>query len=234
MRSFLAAVVAASAIAGGASLQAEAAAGTSPSGVAIRGPDSHAGTLRGQLHLARATIDDDDDDERPSRRWRMDGRTGRLHYDAGPRRTRAERHTRTARHGWRHSRHAAGQRRVARRSVNRPARDAIRIPPTRSTLLAVPSGTDITGVASYYWQGQVTATGERYNPEGMTAAHRTLPFGTRVRVTHLGNGRSVDVRINDRGPYIGGRIIDLSRGAAGILGMHQQGLARVKVTVLGR
>jgi rare lipoprotein A len=53
-------------------------------------------------------------------------------------------------------------------------------------------------------------------------------------VTHLGNGRSVDVRINDRGPYVGGRIIDLSRGAAGMLGMHGQGVARVKVTVLGR
>jgi rare lipoprotein A len=68
----------------------------------------------------------------------------------------------------------------------------------------------------------------------MTAAHRSLPFGTRVRVTHLGNGRTVEVRINDRGPYVGGRIIDLSQGAAGVLGMHDQGVARVKVTVLGR
>ena len=71
-------------------------------------------------------------------------------------------------------------------------------------------------------------------PDGMTAAHRSLPFGTRVRVTHLGNGRSVDVRINDRGPFIGGRIIDLSSGAAGVIGMHGQGVARVQVTVLGR
>ena len=68
----------------------------------------------------------------------------------------------------------------------------------------------------------------------MTAAHRTLPFGTRVRVTHMGNGRSVDVRINDRGPYIAGRIIDLSRAAAGVIGMTGQGIARVSVTVLGR
>jgi rare lipoprotein A len=91
-----------------------------------------------------------------------------------------------------------------------------------------------TGMASFYWQGHTTASGARFNPEGMTAAHRSLPFGTRVRVTHLGNGRTVEVRINDRGPFVGGRIIDLSRGAAGVLGMHGQGVARVQVTVLGR
>ena len=68
----------------------------------------------------------------------------------------------------------------------------------------------------------------------MTAAHRTLPFGTKVRVTHMGSGRSVVVRINDRGPFVGGRIIDLSKGAAGVIGMHKQGVARVKVTVLDR
>ena len=68
----------------------------------------------------------------------------------------------------------------------------------------------------------------------MTAAHRTLPFGTKVRVTHLGNGRTVDVTINDRGPFIAGRIIDLSKGAAGVIGMTGQGLARVAVEVLGR
>jgi rare lipoprotein A len=193
------------------------------------------GVHRGQLHLARYVFDND------ARGWRMDGRTGRLYYDAGPGRTRATRHanrsvrhTRSAKRAWRSKRHAAGQRRVVRRSVHRTARNLVRIRPTRNTVLALPEGSDITGIASYYWQGQRTATGERYNPEGMTAAHRTLPFGTRVRVTHLGNGRSVDVRINDRGPYIGGRIIDLSRGAAGILGMHHQGVARVKVTVIGR
>ena len=68
----------------------------------------------------------------------------------------------------------------------------------------------------------------------MTAAHRTLPFGTRVRVTHAASGRSVDVRINDRGPYIAGRIIDLSRAAAGVIGMTGQGIARVSVSILGR
>jgi rare lipoprotein A len=68
----------------------------------------------------------------------------------------------------------------------------------------------------------------------MTAAHKSLPFGTKVRVTHLGNGRSVDVKINDRGPYVAGRIIDLSKAAASVLGMQSQGVAKVKVTVLGR
>lgn len=94
-----------------------------------------------------------------------------------------------------------------------------------------------TGLASFYggrFHGRLTASGARFDLSAMTAAHRSLPFGTRVRVTHLGNGRTVDVRINDRGPYVGGRIIDLSRGAAGVLGMHGQGVARVKVTVLGR
>lgn len=68
----------------------------------------------------------------------------------------------------------------------------------------------------------------------MTAAHKTLPFGTRVRVTHLGSGRSVEVLINDRGPYVGGRIIDLSKGAASAIGMTDQGIARIGMTVLGR
>lgn len=90
------------------------------------------------------------------------------------------------------------------------------------------------GVASFYWQPQRVASGGWFNPNAMTAAHKTLPFGTRVRVTHLGNGRSVEVKINDRGPYIAGRIIDLSKAAAGIIGMTGQGIARVAVEVLGR
>ena len=68
----------------------------------------------------------------------------------------------------------------------------------------------------------------------MTAAHKTLPFGTRVRVTHAGTGRSVTVTINDRGPYIRGRIIDLSRAAAGVIGMRGSGVANVRLEVLGR
>jgi rare lipoprotein A len=88
------------------------------------------------------------------------------------------------------------------------------------------------GTASWYHEGSRTATGERYNPDGISAAHRTLPFGTRVLVTHKRTGRTVVVRINDRGPFIGGRIIDLSRGAKRVLGMD--GLAPVCITVLGR
>ena len=91
-----------------------------------------------------------------------------------------------------------------------------------------------SGIASYYWQGQQTASGARFNPNGLTAAHRTLPFGTRVQVTNHSNGRSVTVTINDRGPFIKGRVIDLSRGAASAIGMTGQGLARVSYTVVGR
>ena len=90
------------------------------------------------------------------------------------------------------------------------------------------------GVASFYWQPQRVASGGWFNPNAMTAAHKTLPFGTRVRVTHVSNGRSVVVRINDRGPYIRGRIIDLSKAAAGVIGMQGQGVARVRMEVLGR
>jgi rare lipoprotein A len=88
------------------------------------------------------------------------------------------------------------------------------------------------GTASWYHEGSRTANGERYRPDGITAAHKKLPFGTRVKVTHKGTGRSVTVRINDRGPFIRGRIIDLSRGAKRVLGMG--GLAPVCLTILGR
>ena len=76
-----------------------------------------------------------------------------------------------------------------------------------------------SGAASWYGERPRTANGERFNPNGMTAAHRTLPFGTRVRVENKRNGRSVVVRINDRGPFVRGRIIDLARGSARALGM---------------
>ncbi len=88
------------------------------------------------------------------------------------------------------------------------------------------------GTASWYHEGARTATGEHFNPDGITAAHRTLPFGTRVRVENRRTGRSVIVRINDRGPFVRGRIIDLSRGAKRVLGMD--GLAPVCISVLGR
>jgi len=92
------------------------------------------------------------------------------------------------------------------------------------------------GVASYYadgHDGRRTASGERFDMSEMTAAHRTLPFGTRVRVTNLANGRTAVVRINDRGPFKGRRIIDVSYAAARELGMIGTGTARVRLRVVG-
>jgi len=88
------------------------------------------------------------------------------------------------------------------------------------------------GKASFYggkFHGRKTASGAIFNQHAMTAAHPTLPFGTRVRVTHVRNGRSVVVTINDRGPFVKTRIIDVSRAAAEQLGMVQQGVAHVRV-----
>ncbi len=90
-----------------------------------------------------------------------------------------------------------------------------------------------SGHASYYsneFAGRRTASGEMFDPSAFTAAHRTVAFGTRVKVTHLGNGREVIVRVNDRGPWGRGRIIDLSYAAARELGMHRSGTAQVKLT----
>ncbi len=99
-----------------------------------------------------------------------------------------------------------------------------------------PSGTWIeVGYASYYsreFAGKRTASGEIFDPMKLTAAHKTLPFGTLVKVTNLKNGRSVVVRINDRGPYVKGRIIDLSYKAALKIGMVSHGVAKVKLEVI--
>lgn len=97
-----------------------------------------------------------------------------------------------------------------------------------------------TGTASYYggeatginFHGRLTANGEIYDMNALTAAHKTLPMPSLVRVTNLENGRSVVLRVNDRGPFIGDRIIDVSRRAAELLGFEQQGLARVRVEIL--
>ena len=89
-----------------------------------------------------------------------------------------------------------------------------------------------TGFASYYKTGKRTASGERFNPQGLTAAHRNLPFGTRVLVTNLRNGKSVIVRINDRGPFIRSRVIDLSFGAARAVDLTSSGVTKVKVVPL--
>lgn len=97
-----------------------------------------------------------------------------------------------------------------------------------------PSAYEAVGLASFYgkrFQGRKTASGERYDIHGLTAAHKSLAFGTRVHVTHLNNGRSVTVRINDRGPFVKGRIIDLSYAAAKRLGMLSQGVVKVRIWV---
>jgi rare lipoprotein A len=86
--------------------------------------------------------------------------------------------------------------------------------------------------ASYYSSGKVTASGERFNKHGYTAASKTLPFGTRLHVSNPATGRSVIVRINDRGPFIKGRDLDLAQGAAHALGMIEQGVAVLKVVHL--
>ncbi len=91
------------------------------------------------------------------------------------------------------------------------------------------------GIASWYgpgFQGNYTANGEIYDMNGISAAHKTLPFGTIVRVVDLDTGRSVVVRINDRGPFIEGRIIDLSKGAAEKLGIVDKGIARVGLRIV--
>lgn len=91
------------------------------------------------------------------------------------------------------------------------------------------------GTASYFSReiaGNRTASGERCNPEALTAAHRTAPFGSKMRVTNLSTGQSVIVRINDRGPFRASRIIDLSHAAAREIGMHRTGTAKVSLTLL--
>ena len=102
---------------------------------------------------------------------------------------------------------------------------------------AKPAGKAAVGQASYYadkYHGRPTASGERFDNGQLTAAHRTLPFGTKVRVTNLVNGRSVVVRVNDRGPFVTGRIIDLSQAAAKRIDMVRAGVVRVRVEPLGR
>lgn len=92
-----------------------------------------------------------------------------------------------------------------------------------------------SGMASYYgneFAGKRTANGEKFNPHGLTAAHRTLAFGTKVRVTNLTNGKDVVVRVNDRGPWGRGRVIDISLGAAKKIGMHRSGTAKVRMTLV--
>lgn len=84
--------------------------------------------------------------------------------------------------------------------------------------------------ASWYYEGTITANGERFNPNGLTVAHKSLPFGTKLRLTH--NGKTIIVRVNDRGPFIKGRTLDLSRGAAKALGCIKVGVCVVDMTII--
>ena len=94
-----------------------------------------------------------------------------------------------------------------------------------------------TGGASFYgekWNGRFTASGQKFNTEHLTAAHKTLPFGTRVRVTNLSNNKSVVVTINDRGPFVKGRVIDLSKAAFREIENISKGVTKVKLEILGK
>ena len=108
-------------------------------------------------------------------------------------------------------------------------------PAKRTPSINVRPGAVFAGVASFYgpdFHGKLTANGEVYDMYGLTAAHRTLPLNTIVRVTNLANGKNLIVRINDRGPYIQGRMLDLSYGAALKLGFTSQGTTRVRMVVI--
>jgi len=124
---------------------------------------------------------------------------------------------------------------VAHHSIVRKVTVARRPDPAAPAVLnAHPAakGDSSYGVASFYTEDEWTASGERFNTRAMTAAHPTLPFGTKLRVTNVTNGRSVVVRINDRGPYVPGRVVDLSESAAESLGMVERGVVKVKLDVV--
>lgn len=110
---------------------------------------------------------------------------------------------------------------------------SVGVAPSLKARLPRSGGTPIErGLASWYAKPQRTADGEQYHPEGMTAAHRTLPFGTIVSVRNLRNGKSALVRINDRGPFRKGRVIDLSRAAGRSLGLLHPGVAPVEIRIV--
>ncbi len=91
-----------------------------------------------------------------------------------------------------------------------------------------------SGYASYYKMGRRTANGERFSPMGLTCAHRNLPFGTKLKVTNVKTGRSVVVRVNDRGPFVRSRVLDLSLGAAQVIGLTAMGIGKISYEVVNR
>jgi rare lipoprotein A len=126
--------------------------------------------------------------------------------------------------------------RTTRSDWSAPSRQAY-LPPVRKRYPPVFATGSVprdptVGVASFYTEGTRTASGERLNPNELTAAHPTLPFGTRLRITTVASGRSVVVRVNDRGPFLKGRAIDVSYSAAKQLGITERGIAKVKMEVV--
>jgi rare lipoprotein A len=116
--------------------------------------------------------------------------------------------------------------------VNRPVAVAKRHTPFAPGKNATETQVASHGIASFYTEGTRTASGEKFDTNELTAAHPTLPFGTQLRVTNVATGRSVTVRVNDRGPYVPGRVVDVSYAAAETLGMVGGGVAKVKLDVV--
>jgi len=129
-------------------------------------------------------------------------------------------------------RQASQHDRTASFVTNRPVASAKKHTPFARHNNATPTQVTSQGVASFYTEGQQTASGEKFDTHDLTAAHPTLPFGTRLRVTNVSTGRSVTVRVNDRGPYVPGRVVDVSHSAANALGMVESGIAKVKLDVV--
>lgn len=133
----------------------------------------------------------------------------------------------------RHNREAALERdRSTSSAPKRRVTSAKKHTPFVSHRPAAGTKTASQGIASFYTEGTKTASGEKFNTHDLTAAHPTLPFGTRLRVTNVTTGQAVTVRVNDRGPYVQGRIVDVSYSAADALGMVGKGLANVKLDVV--
>ena len=116
--------------------------------------------------------------------------------------------------------------------VNRPVAVAKKHTPFAPGKNATETQVASHGIASFYTEGTKTASGEKFDTNELTAAHPTLPFGTQLRVTNVTTGRSVTVRVNDRGPYVPGRVVDVSYAAAETLGMVGGGVAKVKLDVV--
>lgn len=131
-----------------------------------------------------------------------------------------------------HDRQASQHERTASFVATRRVASARKHTPFARGHHAAPTQIASQGIASFYTEGQQTASGEKFDTHDLTAAHPTLPFGTRLRVTNMATGRSVTVRVNDRGPYVPGRIVDVSHSAANALGMVESGTAKVKLDVI--